>query len=204
MSTKIYTAWRMPIGVFAKDFMTAFQEHCLNKVALRLEELIGAVEEKVMKDVYDKHDWSKRLSWEDYVKQRGKQVKARHVLKYSYLASDSYERSLLFDMDCSFNAWIHNNKVYVIPYGESWILNGFDVPEKVEDYCYYNNADQPENLTRRQWDARAKTWDKICLDNHGWNRSRLLHEIVNIKEGMGNVEIWRKKYGESYSEKMMM
>lgn len=193
MSTKIHKAWRMPISVLYKDFMPAFREHCFINVVKRLDETSSAVLPVVLQEIYDKY-WKDRVTYEEFEKNRGKKVRVRHVLKYSFLASKSYERSLLFNIDCSFNTWLYNNKAYVIPYGESWITKDFNVPEKVEDYCYWNNTDEPENVTRKQWVARGDMWEKICLND--WNKRRMLHEIVNIKENIGNVEIWRKMFGK--------
>lgn len=193
MSTKIYTAWRMPITVFYKDFIPAFREHCFANVVKRVDDLAAVVLPVVLQEVYNKY-WKDKVTYEEFEKTRGKQVRVRHVLKYSFLASRDYKRNLAFSMDCSFNTWFYNNKAYVIPYGESWTRTDFIPPEKIENYCYWNNTDEPKNVTRKQWEARGDMWDKICLND--WNKGRMLHEVVNIEENIGNVEIWRKIFGK--------
>ena len=197
MSTKIYTAWRMPISTCYKSFIPCFREHCFSLVSEKVKALSGCVMDEVAKEIYNESYCKNTMTWEEYLKSRGSQIKTRHVLKHSYLASESYLKGEPFGIDCSLNIWLYNNKAYVIPYGEYWILKDFEVPEKVEDYSYWNNTDHPEGISYRQWEARGKTWDKVCLGNtSGWNQNRLLHEVVNIKEMIGNETIWKKIFGK--------
>jgi copper chaperone CopZ len=197
MSTKIYTAWRMPIKVCYNEFIPLFREHCFNKVSEQVKNLYSSVKDEVAKEVYDKYNWKDKMSWEDYLKSRGNLVKARHVLKFSYLASESIYRGDPFNLDCSLNIWMYNNKAYVIPYGDYWVLKDFNAPSNVEDYSYWNNTDPPEDMPYSKWEARGKMWDKVCLEHtEDWHKRRLLHEVVNIKSMIGNIEIWRKIFGK--------
>ena len=92
----------------------------------------------------------------------------------------------MFCIDCSINFWLHGRYVYIIPYGENWVHEGFNLPENVEDYCYWNNTDEPEGMTWKQWQARGKNWNKICDD---WDAARNVHEVVNAASNVGLVTI---------------
>lgn len=162
MSTKIYYAYRMPVKVFSTTFLPAFRKHVFKKAtAWTRKHLLGEPTVEALRAFY--------ITMAD--------------------ASLSKLRSHVC-FDCSFNAWIHKNKVYVILYGESFLWEAFKLPEEVEDYRYWNNTDQPEGITRRQWNQRDKTWEKVCLSEAtGWDTGRLVHEIINASTKQGLIEI---------------
>lgn len=58
-----------------------------------------------------------------------------------------------------------------------------------EDYSYWNNTDRPETVTARQWAARARTWEQVCLNDH--NGRRLNHVVVNAAREEGLIEVIR-------------
>lgn len=35
----------------------------------------------------------------------------------------------------------------------------------IKEYMYYNNTDEPENITREQWETREKHWNQVLLAN---------------------------------------
>lgn len=35
----------------------------------------------------------------------------------------------------------------------------------IEDFCYWNNSDKPEELTDEEWDARGRLWDTVLIDS---------------------------------------
>lgn len=112
----------------------------------------------------------------------------REVFMRAKQASQSPQRSE-HDIDCSMNVWFHGRHAYVMPFGEAWIHEGFTCGG-VEDYAYWNNTDRPDDVTARAWAARSKTWEAVCLDN--WDRSRLVHTIVDVVKDIGVTEVARR------------
>ena len=175
MSTRIYTAWRCTPKVFP-DFLSAFRTHCLAKIGKRVSYLAAGLKPEKIREIYDTKDWAKEMPYEEFYKKNEKRIRISQTFKMCALASKSSERDPMFCIDCSMNFWIQGRYIYIIPYGENWVHQDFLLPEGVEDYCYYNNSDEPEGVTYKQWQTRGKNWDKICDD---WDAARNVHEIVN-------------------------
>lgn len=178
MSTKIYLAYRCPIGTFYKVFIPSFRKHCFDKVVERVKTLVACVKPEILEKAYEDKDWQKQMTFERFCEKKGELFKLREVLRAAYKASVSSQRDPYFCIDCSFNVWLYKGKAYIIPYGEYWITETFEMPEGVEDYSYWNNSDEPEGVTLAQWRSRGKIWGKVCLDNH--NERRLLHQVVDV------------------------
>jgi len=104
------------------------------------------------------------------------------VIDHCKEASKRVEKDY-YDIDCGLNIWLHGNYAYAIPIGPNWVLDNIKFPKWVEDYSYWNNTDQPDNVTDRQWNSRRDTWDKICC-GHGksdHNSRRLYHSVVDLE-----------------------
>lgn len=193
MSTKIYTAWRCTPKVFSETFLPNFRSHCFNKTGKLVKYLADCLKTEALREIYDTKEWGKEISFEEFCKK--KYIRFAQAFKLNALASHSNERDM-FCIDCSINTWIKGRYVYIIPYGENWILKDFQPPEGVQDYCYWDNVDEPEGITYRQWKARGKNWDAICDD---WDAGRCVHEVVNAKTKAGLVKIARLFLNEDQS-----
>lgn len=44
------------------------------------------------------------------------------------------------------------------------LVDIWDALPEVEEYCYYNNSDRPDNVSSRQWDRRKEVWSR-CSDD---------------------------------------
>ncbi len=53
----------------------------------------------------------------------------------------------------------HGRLVYVVPFSDM-ALYDFS-PSVGVDYCYWNNTDMPEGMSRREWRQRRDVWDTI-------------------------------------------
>jgi hypothetical protein len=84
-----------------------------------------------------------------------------------------------FDIECGLNMWIHKNKTYIIPICPNFISRNLTMPAWCEDYCYWDNTDWPEGMTSREWNARRKNWENVCLQDH--NATRLYHSVIEAK-----------------------
>lgn len=187
MSTKIYTAFRCKPRTFSEVFLPKIRDHCFKKIITRVERLIGKVPESKIQEVYDSKQWKSEMSFDEFRNQRGQLIRLKEVFKRSLVASSGTVRDLDYDLDCTLSIWLYKNRFYIIPSGEHWIYEGFEKPEDVEDFRYYNNQEGPSNLTDRQWSNRGKTWNKVCLDN--WNKGRMQHEIINVNNNQVGLDI---------------
>jgi hypothetical protein len=55
---------------------------------------------------------------------------------------------------------------YLIPYCDRINLVGnfldfMQTMEKLEEFCYWNNADEPDNVTAEEWNERGKVWKAL-------------------------------------------
>jgi hypothetical protein len=163
MSTKIYYAYRMPVQTFIDSFLPAFRKHVFKQA-------VSFIKKNLIEDNEPTVELLKSI--------------------FVRMAEASKSKLRRYEcIDCSLNVWIYKNKVYTILYGEPFLWRKFKPPAKVEDYCYWNNTDEPENVTRRQWNERGKTWEKVCLADGCWDTGRMVHEIINASTKLGLVEV---------------
>ena len=188
MSTKIYTAWRVPIGRF-NEFLNLIHNYMHNEAKKQLKQLMGAILpakiEELMEKIYHEKGWSKEKTYPQFKEVRNwdEYIRFRYAIELCYKASKGKERDPFFDLDCSLNVWLNGRKAYIIPYGEGSKYAGFQIPDFAEDYEYWDNSDRPDEVSQRQWRSRADKWENVCFVD--WNKNRLLHEVVNVKEDMG-------------------
>lgn len=189
MSTKIYYAYRMPHRIYSTDFLPAFRKHIFGVAAEHCKKLMGQLQTEDLKAVwkggmgqtYKKVPFKK---WQEAPKNR-----LGTLFKKVVEASKAKQR--MYDcIDCSMNVWLHKGWMYCILYGEPFLWDKFTLPAGVEDYCYWNNTDEPDNVSRRQWKAREKTWDAICLDGD-WNSTRMVHEVIHASQEIGLHDVGR-------------
>ena len=195
MSTKIYIAWRCTAKAFP-DFLSAFRSHCLAKIGKRVDYLAAGLKTQAIRDIYDDKGWEKELPFGDFLQKHEKRIRISQVFKLAAMASKSTLRDPMFCIDCCMNFWIQGKYIYIIPYAENWIYQDFALPQNVEDYCYWNNSDEPEGISYKQWKTRGKNWDSICDD---WDAARNVHEIVNAGSGIGLVAIAKQFINEDQS-----
>jgi len=117
-------------------------------------------------------------------------LRVNMALRVAIESSRSKFRANELDVDASLNLWLHGRNVYAIGYGDCWN----DLPPLAElcpairDFSYWDNAGRPADVSRRQWAARRKTWDAVCLDE-SWDATRLVHTIVNVAGDRGVDEL---------------
>lgn len=180
---------------FLRLILPAFRKHCFNRVIKRIRDLMPKIDDKVIRDIYKNKGWAKSTSYDEFCKKKETFIRLRETLKLCAEASSKLTRDFVYCIDCSLNVWLHKGKVYVIPYGETWIFDCFKSPDRVEDFSYWNNTDHPDDLTIRKWNARRKTWEEVCLRD--WDYSRMVHDIVDAKKSIGLYEVGLKIVGKN-------
>lgn len=95
----------------------------------------------------------------------------------------------LIDLTCGLNVWLYNGMFYIIPYGERFFHDLNNIPSlitSVEDFCYYNNADPPDDIPDDEWEMREDIWD-IILDEKNkefpcWRNNKFDYNIFDSKD----------------------
>ena len=175
MSTKIYEAYRFPRGKL-EEFIQVFNVICIEKVA----EEAGAVvlQDKAKRDIrkrlFGKQWRSKKINYE----YSGEDIELIWVIATAMQMS-KLGRNDPFHLDCSFNVWVRGSYCYVIPYVANHIKLAKELPMWCQEYAYWDNSDQPEGTTQRQWDQREKVWSELALED--WDKNRLTHVALELK-----------------------
>jgi hypothetical protein len=177
VSTKIYTAWRVPARLFAETFLPRFRTHCLKKAAAQVRKIAPILSsEEVASAFRGKGGYD--LVWPGVTAPR-----VRAVLHLAREASRSAGRDATVCLDCSVNCWLFKGRFYVIPYGEPWLYESFVAPAGAESYEYWNNTDRPDDVPAAAWAVRKRMWDAVCLND--WDGRRLVHTVVDASRRVG-------------------
>jgi hypothetical protein len=184
MSTKIYTAWRFRQNklneflqlarksVFKKEYKW-WTNSMYGISAEEEEEQLKKIERQKLKDLI-----RKKIARYFIVKNR-----IDNTIRES--DKDPTKKTLL--RESGFHFWLYKGYYYCIPWGQ-YTDNHFSsvkFPGWVENYSYWNNTDQPKNITNREWNNRRKMWDKVCLGRViQWSEFRLEHVIFSWRDFM--------------------
>lgn len=178
MSTKIYYAWRIPKDML-NEFIDYLRPQAYEYAEGIIRNLIGAVTPEGVEKQRKEHPYYK----ED-------RLKLEHVLSLCKKASEDIRRHPVIDVDSGFNIWLFGTHFYVIPIGE---FQEYKVPDFAEDYSYWNNTDQPENISDEEWNSRSETWNSInggggFGDTSAHNSRRLYHSFIDMSARYGDFD----------------
>lgn len=178
MSTKIYTAWRCKIPVFTNVFLPKFRQEVFSAVTTQMRRIMRRTT-VTDQDRYKLQEERQRLGLPSFSKSHAnKHIQFDRVFACVKKASESKFRDTVLCFDLSLNFWIYQGRVYIVPCGEQWLWDTFDLPDGVEDYSYWNNVEQPEGMTDAEWERRERTWLAVCLDKD-WDEARFTHTIID-------------------------
>lgn len=171
MSTKIYYAWKVELPKL-REFQLALAEAAFEVTAHVFK---NAVEELSRFNIAKELDCGNQ-DWDD------EKRAIAGTLILGVVASQSPMKSG-FSFDVSYNCWVNQTHAYLILYSDNndSICKALKVPEGAIYYGYWNNTDQPDDVSDEQWEQRGKEWDKF-IDNH--NLGRMCCEVINL-DGKG-------------------
>lgn len=89
----------------------------------------------------------------------------------------SHQRDM-FDLNVSVAIRKLDNRYYLIPFCSGFMhenLNFLDKMKELEEYGYWNNTDEPDEVTEEEWAERGENWDKLI---ERWQEMLVL-EIVS-------------------------
>jgi len=176
VSTKMYHAYRIPYSRLM-DFTELFDGLMLDMVEKHLDHVIDCFAPPELKPGWEKAVRAGTL------KEAAAPFMATSVAFLAAILSS--KRGVAYgNLDASFNAWPYKRRWYIQPIFAS-VGRPPDIPALapyVEEYGYWNNTDQPEHVTDRQWRARRDTWEKICLSTSAaWHTRRFTHLTIDGK-----------------------
>lgn len=165
MSTKIYNGYVLPA-------MTAVE---LTQFTIRVRGVMNEVRNEMVRrlnaaycyNILDALALGKKIS--------GNVLKPNQRLAFAgywyiheqvKLAKTSELRGKGIPLECSVVFLPQDNRILTVFYAEK---DGFhsawrSLPE-VKEYGYWNNTDQPDNVTDEEWAERRQSWDSVLLQN---------------------------------------
>lgn len=176
MSIKIYDGLRISISDIEK-FTKIFDKRCLDFLKDQTLRLMNTVKPEL---VLQSAEMAKGFRGNQSAKSILKDPVAEQYFKYLEVAK-LYTKAIkgrwnYINPECWFNAFPYNKHFYIIP-GYPTGLKYPKYPEYVEEFFYWNNTDEPDNISYKEFQKRGKLWEKSgALDTP--IRNRLSHELI--------------------------
>lgn len=178
MSTKIYNAYRVvadpPGGIWA--FLRTLQD----KAREEAKKGIRKIQDDFAEAVLPEHeDYQRYIKW-GWSESRARQMVAWDLLAKGYRAQASSTRSNPFNFDVSITVREHEGRFYLQAFcGDllHGVLDFLTTMPELEEYYYFNNADNPADVSDEAWEERAVTWEAIL--DRGWHHF-LVMDIVTV------------------------
>lgn len=100
--------------------------------------------------------------------------------------------------ECGFHVWVDTQEqealiclfglpCYTEPKARSSRFSSWKFPAWIEEFGYWNNTDAPKKISRNQWEARGKQWDRVATGRDRWE-ARMMH-IVLPKDGYADMNL---------------
>lgn len=169
MSIKIFYGYRFPKTRLA-EFTTVFREQHYQHVLNYARSLCAKSRFKA--DDTGANTWDQRVS---------------RVVKMASDAAAKPERMVLADLECGWRVWVppRSRFCYTAPWGENPVAGDqLKMPEWLEEYGYWDNTDQPESVTAREWNTRKRAWR--CYTEPGGENHCLRLSVIDLRDGVGS------------------
>jgi len=170
MSTKIWTAWKIPSNKL-NDFLESTRADMWESYIKHIKILLSTIQEDEYLPILEKR--------KDSLYYKGENEEAVRAMwdcleKKMKEASISYQDSM-YAVDSGWRVFYDGKFTYLAPFGRDY---KYTVPDYAIDYHYQNQCDKSKEVSSHQWGARCRTWDRIWLKNKHPNM--LLYYIVDF------------------------
>ncbi len=170
MSTKIWQAVRVPIRRL-NEYLVACRLPTLARFHSKMNdhilwvkaEEVGEMARRYLNGGEDEQTTEKTMLF----------CKIRILTEKYRKAAKQPERDY-FDVEAGLNVWQDGRYAYIVPIGRAELAD----EDYAVDYHYQDQTDRPEGTTARQYAARQRKWERLCLQDH--NATRLYHAIVDF------------------------
>lgn len=168
MSTKIYTAWQVPI-FHLNDFIDYIRPQIFDCAAEKIKELMPEIRNSKLEEMIKENEHLKNVSDE--------KLRYRFIIKEIEKAAKDCKRTFLFDVDFSLNIWLKDEYAYIIPVDN--LIVTLETPDYAKDFSYWDNTDKSDDVSEEEWAHRCDLWNEIasCI-NH--NHRRLCHNVIDF------------------------
>ena len=148
-----------------RDFSTQLRE----KIRPIHEELYGKVLAEVCEEIIDTRSLQPNNCKELEEKRYGRALGMRtplsiaevHIRERQRKVKTTQERDSAVDFDCELCVIPIKGKLLAIPFTEqNEFLAVINAMEEVSEYGYWDNSDQPEEISRSRWDRRRDNWEE--------------------------------------------
>jgi hypothetical protein len=151
VSTKVYTAYRLKRSEDLWAFVRDIRRQAMPAIHKVLQELfLGLAEELRRADP--------ALSGSDL------RIAAEQRLTREYRDQLGKGERNTFDFDVNITIREHEGRLYLIPYCDMFMRDVLDFLKddpRLEDFAYWDNSDQPEDVSDADWAARKALWDAM-------------------------------------------
>lgn len=177
MSVKIYYGIRIPISKI-KDFIDYFDNSCLNYLKTQTLNLMSSIEQDLVIERANKMIGIRGNKSEEEFLENGGEEYIRYYEVAKIYFEEMIRRYNFINPECWFNAFPDNKYFYIVPgFPSGFKIKNNVYPNYVEDYCYWNNADEPNHITYEEFENRGKQWDAVgaldvCV------RNKLSHILI--------------------------
>jgi hypothetical protein len=185
MSTKVYHAWRIEPAQL-KKFDLDFENHVYKQASILFDELVTFVDdEKVYAELLPKK--KHRVSAWGNAKNALLATKIEMTQRLCFEASHSSYKEA-FDLDCGYNIFLDGKHFLIMPWGREKLYSKFS--KGYQQWCYWNNTDQDESVSPKEWNDRRKSWGRIDDDKRF---SRTIIEMRDYTSRANFLEKYAKK-----------
>lgn len=142
MSTKIYEAWRW-------------------KRTLGMSSILFEVETIMKKQMYEKAQKLVEEMMKDEPSGMALHTLTQMCARLTQFQALNPYKGPVGDFSCDFCVWDWKQHFYMYPIGtlNNWQYADIYKIPGVEDFRYWNNTDEPEGMSRREWNRRMRVWD---------------------------------------------
>lgn len=140
MSTKIYEGRRFPKTKLT-DFVHTVRPAQYKLILGQARHMAARIDPKKL----DRDTWDCRVM---------------HITDMFREIAKKAQRWPPFDLECGWKVWLPQagRWAYASPWGEHYTRADLEFPAYVEDYPYWDNTDEPEGMTMREWRRRGRNW----------------------------------------------
>lgn len=197
MSTVIYTAYRSKLGVNPFALSEKIRDTLMPKIEDKIRDQVKfwqAMPEVEFRAMVTNMELKRPNGMELTLPDKLTPLTYSDVLQacYKNQAINPYKNS--FDLNFRLTFRGYKNRVYVIPctgcfYGNGSLTSKWveSVPG-LEEYGYWNNTDQPDNISNQAWAKRSEAWNYM-IENK-WD-NYLTIELVTIDNFFQVSPIWK-------------
>ncbi len=192
MSTKIYYAWKVPLGGL-KKFADKANKQLFSAVVGAVKDEMALIQDEKVQNIKDRYI-AERLNNKapDQEKSRRLDLNIRMGIVMRMARDATYSPFNSFvDLDCGITFRIHKKHAYGIGHGRFKFLDAIKNTLPAINYSYWNNTDKPNNIPMASWRRRGKIWDEVLKEPTHFVIKPVSFEITDY---MTAQRIWDEVY----------